>query len=95
MADHDNEREIMAARMAKMMEGQTPERIAERKRTSARCGHIKRKLREGKRLEGELLEFALDIVPDDMGRKLKAGEKLGDYETHLLFDVYLLHARLR
>jgi hypothetical protein len=30
-----------------------------------------------------------------MTRKLKAGELLGDYEHHLLVDVFLLHVRLQ
>ncbi len=32
------------------------------KSISARCGHVKRRLNQGEPLEGELLEFALDLV---------------------------------
>lgn len=76
-----------------------PERPAhhdrERKSRSARCGHIKRRLVRDERLTGKLLTYALDVIPDDViGAKLKAGEKLSDYEMHLVLDVYLLHERL-
>lgn len=67
---------------------------AERKKFSARCGHVKRRVLRNERLTGPLLEFALDIVPDEFGEKLKAGETLSDYEKHLVVDVFLLHARL-
>lgn len=67
---------------------------AERKKFSARCGHVKRRVLRNERLTGPLLEFALDIVPDEFGKKLKAGEALSDYEKHLVVDVFLLHARL-
>jgi len=87
---------IIRARMATFMEPDSPERIAERKRNSARCGHVKRKLRKGERLTGELLEFAVDVAGDhtEIVENLKAGHQLGDYEMHLMIDVFLLHARL-
>lgn len=84
----------------------TAEELAERKKFGARCGHIKRRLRKNEPLTGELLELALSIVgagdgegPNDdvlrsMAKKLNAGEPLGDYEMHLMLDVFLLHARL-
>jgi len=68
--------------------------------TSAKCGHIKRRLRQGLPLTGKVLEFALEIVGEgdefsnEIARKLKAGAKLGDYESHILMDVWLLHIRL-
>lgn len=40
----------------------TAEELSERKKFSARCGHIKRRLREKEPLTGELLELALSIV---------------------------------
>jgi hypothetical protein len=41
------------------------------------------------------LTFALDAIADDgIAAKLKAGERLSDYELHLMVDVYLLHTRL-
>lgn len=67
---------------------------AERKKFSARCGHVKRRLLRKERLTGPLLEFALDIASDEIGEKLKTGETLSDYELHLMVEVYLVHARL-
>jgi hypothetical protein len=71
---------------------------AERKAYSAQCGHVKRRLLNKEPLTGELLELALSVIPDpasgELGRKLKAGQPLGDYELHLMVDMYLLHARL-
>jgi hypothetical protein len=94
--DKPSDRERMAARLAKFMESETPERVAERKRVSARCGYVKRKLKQGEALEGDLLEFAVDTVGGntELAEKLKAGQQLSDYELHLMFDMYLLHARL-
>lgn len=91
-----SERERKAEMLAKLMEPASPERVAERKRFGARCGHIKRKLRLGERLEGELLEIAVDVAGphSQIVDKLKAGQPLGDYELHLMLDVFLLHARL-
>lgn len=72
---------------------------------SGKCGHVKRQLRLGKRLEGKVLEFALSLVDgrtggpfDDLmngiAGKLKTGETLSDYEHHIMVDVILLHTRL-
>jgi hypothetical protein len=66
------------------------------------CGHVKRRLNQNEPLEGKVLEFALDEVigetDDDflkgIAEKLKAGEKLDDYEQHIMVDVLLLHTRL-
>ncbi len=41
-----------------------------------------------------MLDFALDIADDEIGKKLKAGEPLSDYEMHLMIDVFMLHIRL-
>lgn len=89
-----SEREIMEERVEKMFKPDTPERRAARKSFGTRCGHLKRRLRAKERLEGKMLEFALDIANDDIGRKLKAGEPLDDYELHLMIDVFMLHIRL-
>ena len=91
-----SERERMATRLAKLMESETPERFAERKRIGARYRHIKRKLNQGERLEGELLELAVDAASEnsELAAQLKAGQQLSDYELHLMVDMYLLHARL-
>jgi hypothetical protein len=72
-----------------------------------KCGWVKRKLRAGQPLTGELIESALELVPApgregdkdsdtwaSMARKLNSGESLSDYEQHLLLDVFMLHARL-
>ena len=93
-AESDDER--IRRRKAEFEAPESPERIAERKRNSARCGHVKRKLKQGKRLEGDLLEFAIDIIPGnpDLVAKLRAGQQLDDYELHCMIDMYLLHARL-
>jgi len=62
---------------------------------SAKCGHLKRRLKRNERLTGELLEFALDVAWDEeIARKLIAGETLTDYERHIMVDVVLLHVRL-
>lgn len=91
-----SERQRMAARLAKLMEPESPERAAERKRVGTRCGHVKRKLRLGERLEGDLLAFAVATAGGnvEIAEKLNAGERLSDYELHLMVDVYLLHAKL-
>ena len=70
------------------------------------CSQVKRRLNAGKPLTGDLLDFALGLVPHTRGdkydevftsmtRKLKAGKPLGDYEHHLMVDVFLLHVRLQ
>ncbi len=66
------------------------------KSISAKCGHVKRKLNSGEPLTGKVLEFALTLLgeDDEIARKLIAGEKLDDYEQHIMIDVYLLHAKL-
>jgi len=89
-----SEGEIMEVRMAKLFKPDTPERRAERKSFGTRCGHLKRRLRSKEHLEGKMLKFALDIADDEIGKKLKAGESLSDYEMHLMIDVYMLHAKL-
>ena len=71
-----------------------------------KCAQVKRQLNAGEPLTGDLLNFALELVPDaggdkydemfaSMTRKLKAGEPLGDYEHHLMVAVFLLHVRLQ
>jgi hypothetical protein len=71
------------------------------KSISAMCGHVKRRLNQNEPLEGKVLEFALSLIgetDDDflngIAEKLKAGEKLDDYEHHTMVDVILLHVRL-
>ena len=71
------------------------------KSISAMCGHVKRRLNANEPLEGRVLEFALDIVRetgDDLmngiAEKLKTGDKLDDYEHHIMVDALLLHVRL-
>lgn len=76
--------------------------------TGKKVAWVKRKLNAGEPLTGELLEFTLGLLPDprpnptkndevwvSIEKKLKAGEKLGDYEHHLMVDVVLLHIRLQ
>lgn len=71
------------------------EQRAERKAISAKCGHIKRRLSRGEALKGDLLQFVLDMgIDDSIAAKLQSGDKLSDYELHLMLDVYLLHRRL-
>ncbi len=89
-----SEREIIEERAAKLFKPDTPERRAARKSFGTRCGHLKRKLRAKERLEGKMLEFALDIANGEIGEKLKAGEPLSNYEMHLMIDVFMLHIRL-
>ena len=71
------------------------------KSISAMCGHVKRRLNRNEPLEGTVLEFALDLIEgtdiellNGIAEKLKAGEKLDDYEHHTMVDVILLHVRL-
>lgn len=81
-----------------------PEVAIARKRYSARLGHIKRRVHQGERIEGKLLDLALQVIPgggaddpDDLKaihRKLIEGESLNGYEQHLVIDMFLLHARL-
>jgi hypothetical protein len=72
-----------------------------------RIAWVKRKLNAGEPITGELLDFALEQVPNpgpnpskseeiwvSIANKIRTGEKLGDYELHLMVDVILLHARL-
>jgi hypothetical protein len=86
------------------MAEESPSDRLERKKRSARCGHIKRRLVRNKPLTGDLLEFALSIVAENndadtdevngIARKLNAGQQLSDYELHIMVDVLLLHKRL-
>lgn len=99
MSDKDRpkpEAERILERLTSLMVSDSPERRAERKRVGTRCGHIKRKLKEGQPLEGELLEFAIEMVGGNEGLadKLRSGQQPGGYELHLMLDVHLLHARL-
>jgi hypothetical protein len=68
---------------------------------------LKRMLCDGEPITGKMLEFALEQVPTPqpnwgkseeiwigIGDKIRRGERLGDYELHLMVDVILLHARL-
>lgn len=73
------------------------------KSMNARLGHIKRRVAGGEPLTRGLLKLALSIVGngdtgdeliDGIANKLMSGERLGDYELHVLVDVYLLHAKL-
>ena len=71
------------------------------KSIGAKCGHVKRRLNQGQPLDGKTLEFALSIVDDSdddlikgIARKLEAGEKLNDYEHHIMVDVLFVHVRL-
>jgi len=82
----------------------SPRERAERKKISAKCGHVKRRLIRNEPLTGELLEFAISVIGDSncagddelnsMVDKLKAGQQLSDYELHIMVDVLLLHKRL-
>jgi len=72
-----------------------------------KCAQVKRRLNANQPLTGELLAFALDLMPDPRGDskcddlwagiagKLKDGEQLNNYEHHLMVDVVLLHVRLQ
>lgn len=92
----DDQRRRMLERLEKLVAEGTPERDAERKKTTTRCGHVKRKLLKNEPLTGELLEFAIATVGgnSDLAEKLKAGQPLNGYELHQMIDMYLLHARL-
>lgn len=70
------------------------------KAISAMCGHVKRRLNQNEPLGGKVLDFALSIIGDTdhelpiwIAEKLKAGDKLGEYEHHIMVDVILLHVR--
>lgn len=76
------------------------------KAISAKCGHVKRRLKRNERLTGKVLEFALSVIGElegssdfekflrGMAGKLKAGQQLDKYEFHIMVDVLLLHERL-
>jgi len=73
----------------------TEEQIRAAKSFGARCGHVKRRLKQGEPLKGKTLELALEYAQnDEVARKLEAGEELSQYEYHVLVEVLLLHARL-
>jgi hypothetical protein len=73
----------------------TDEQKRAAKSFGARCGHVKRRLKQGEPLTGKTLELALEYAQDDeVARKLNAGENLSEYEYHVLVEVLLLHARL-
>lgn len=72
-----------------------------------KVAHAKRLINAGEPLKGDILEFTLGSLPDpqpnpsktdevwvSIARKLKAGEKLDNYEHHLMVDMVLLHVRL-
>ena len=73
---------------------------------SARCSHVTRRLNAEEPLTGKVLETALEVIEngrrrfsdgdflDGIVKKLIAGEKLGEYEYHIIVDVLLLHIRL-
>jgi hypothetical protein len=74
----------------------TPSEEKEAKRTIARCGHVKRRLKRNEPLRGKLLDFACEVAGNgEIADKLRAGQTLTDYELHLMLDVYLLHTRLQ
>ena len=73
--------------------------------SSAKYGHVKRRLARRQQLTGELLQLALDAIGDGVrpsgdtlmdgiSTKLKSGTALDDYELHIVVDVSLLHTRL-
>jgi len=81
----------------------------ERQRISALCGHVKRHLTQAEPLSGVVLEFALSVIEktrtcyqgpgkdellNGIAHKLAAGHPLDEFESHLMIDVFLLHARL-
>lgn len=69
---------------------------------SALCSHVTRRIHRNERLTGSVLQCALDAIEgarrheevERMAQKLIAGEGLDDYESHLMLDMYLVHARL-
>jgi hypothetical protein len=72
---------------------------------SAKCGHVKRRLKQGQPLTGAVLEFALSVLPENddsafgiflkgIAPKLQSATQLTDYEAHIFVDVVLLHERL-
>ncbi len=75
-------------------------------KTRSQISRIKRLLNAGKPITGELLDFALTLVPDprpgekrdevwgSISRKLSAGEPLSGYEHHLMVDMVMLHVGL-
>lgn len=77
----------------------------ERKSRGTSYGHITRRLLKNEPLKGRSLELALELVNVQgtdknsqairkIGDKLKAGQRLDEYESHLMIDVLLVHARL-
>jgi hypothetical protein len=72
-----------------------------------KCAQVKRLLNAEKPVTGDLLDFALSLLPDPrpddkygelwsgIARNLKAGEPLRGYEHHVMVEVVLLHFRLQ
>ena len=77
------------------------------KSISAQCGHVKRCLNKNEPLTKRVLEFALNVIDENIkgdsnddlllkiADKLSAGETLDDYEHHIVVDVLLLHKKLQ
>jgi hypothetical protein len=79
----------------------------ERKSYSARLSHVTRRLMKKEPLTGKTLELALELVTCDdpeaginrdpfymgIAKKLREGQPLDDYETHIMVDVRLVHER--
>jgi len=75
---------------------------------SATLSSISKKLSRGESLKDDELDHALSLVYDNANsenketadfysgiyNKLIAGEKLGEYELHMVVDVLILHKRL-
>ena len=66
----------------------------------AKKGHITRQISQDGKLSGKPLEFALKLIEENKGfsdqefldklyKKISNGEKLDDYEQHILLDVIL------
>jgi hypothetical protein len=77
----------------------------ERKSRGTSYGHVKRRLLKNEPLKGKTLELALELVDvhgtdktsqaiRKIGDKLRTGQQLDEYESHLMIDVLLVHARL-
>lgn len=79
----------------------------ERKVMGARWSHVTRRLLKNEPLKGKTLDLALSLVTCDdpkagvnsdpfaqgIAKKLVAGEPLGEYEIHMMVDVWMVHAK--
>ena len=91
---------LFGERLTRLMRGEVS------RAASARCGHVTRRLTRNVPLKGKVLQFSLGVIEesrkgfsdggflDRLAGKLAKGQRLDDYEAHIMLDVLLPHYRL-